>query len=486
MDFQYDIYISYAIKDNEDLNNGGWVSKFQKFLEVLILQILGEKPNFLGYGNQEKPASSELAKSLIFISILSPEYIKNESCIEELQDFVQSTKDQNYVVDRNRVLKVVKLPVGADEEPSHLKMLLSYDLYYTNTVTGEVSELKDFFNNDGERRFWLKMVDLAYDIADIIKSTRNVDIKPINTQGYDSRNVYLAETGADLSFQRDSIKRELLRHGFRVLPEQHLPTNPKEIEITIKKDLEKSRLSIHLIGDGYGEYIPGTEKSVLDIQNKLAGEYSLMADANNKKFSRLIWISPDAQFQNDKQKIFIDNLRRELEDNEGAEILQSPIEDFKMLVLEELLNLNHEKLRRINTSSPAAVSGKKLVYFIYDKIDDYEAKKIAEFLQYNNFEVVLPSFTGQLLELREIHLSNLRSCDIALIYINNVNDLWVQMKFLDLLKAPGLGRTKGSLEKALILGKNLFSKSNQYEKFEVPVLQNNDDLENKLLTLFKK
>ena len=39
---------------------------------------------------------------------------------------------------------------------------------------------------------------------------------------------------------------------------------------------------------------------------------------------------------------------------------------------------------------------------------------------------------------------------MALIYKGDVNDQWVRMKILDILKAPGFGRNKPILGKAII------------------------------------
>jgi hypothetical protein len=44
----------------------------------------------------------------------------------------------------------------------------------------------------------------------------------------------------------------------------------------------------------------------------------------------------------------------------------------------------------------------------------------------------------------------LRSLDGAIIFKDKVNDQWVRMKVLDLLKAPGFGRKKPILGKAII------------------------------------
>ena len=65
-------------------------------------------------------------------------------------------------------------------------------------------------------------------------------------------------------------------------------------------------------------------------------------------------------------------------------------------------------------------------------------------------KVLLPAFEGQIVDLRERHLMHLRELDAAIIYKGKVNNQWVMMKVLDVLKAPGFGRTKLLKGKALV------------------------------------
>jgi len=53
------------------------------------------------------------------------------------------------------------------------------------------------------------------------------------------------------------------------------------------------------------------------------------------------------------------------------------------------------------------------------------------------------------LELRKNHIENLKNLDAAIIYKGKVNEQWVRMKALDLLKAPGFGRKKPIIGKAI-------------------------------------
>ena len=58
-------------------------------------------------------------------------------------------------------------------------------------------------------------------------------------------------------------------------------------------------------------------------------------------------------------------------------------------------------------------------------------------------------------------IENLRNFDAAIIYKGKVNDQWVRMKVLDLLKAPGFGRNKPIRGKAIVSESSLDSYKNQ-------------------------
>ena len=62
----------------------------------------------------------------------------------------------------------------------------------------------------------------------------------------------------------------------------------------------------------------------------------------------------------------------------------------------------------------------------------------------------MPEFDGELLELRKKHIDNLRNFDAAIIFKGKVNEQWVRIKVLDLLKAPGFGRKKPIIGKAIV------------------------------------
>ncbi|MBL7876430.1 MAG: DUF4062 domain-containing protein [Cyclobacteriaceae bacterium] len=440
MAFDIDVLITFAEKDNEAAQKSeqGWVSQFKKFLELMLLQVLGSKPNIVLKSEFDTATAPALNNAAILVAILTKEFVQSGRCLDNVETFYKATSESKI----NRVFKVMKSPLTGVEQPPRLRDLLGYEMYQLDTETGLQKEYSDFFSQEAEKQYWMKLVDLAYDIHDALMILNEGNIKSEVKNIYKRKSIYLAETGHDLSVQRNIIKRELQRHGYIVLPKNTLPTKLNDVEQEIKRDLEECSLSIHLIGSAYGEIPEGSDRSIVDIQNKISAETALQKKQNKQEFSRLIWISQNLKNASDKQKAFIDAIKRDTEVQEGAEILQNPLEDFKNIMREELLESQE---RRVTDES-----GGKSIYLVHDKIDDSEVRPFREAIEKSGFKVLSPAFEGELLDVRKQHIDNLRNFDGAIIFKGKVNDQWVRMKVLDLLKAPGFGRKKPIQGKAIV------------------------------------
>jgi hypothetical protein len=441
MAFDIDVLIVFAEKDNEaNKNELGWVSQFKKFLELMLNQVLGEKSKILLKAEYDTLTSPKMENVGVLVSILSKEFIESGSCLDHLELFYKGL--ENSSKNKNRVFKVFKTPLTAQEQPPRLRDLIGYEMYQLDADSGEVREYTDYFSTEAERQYWMKMVDLAYDIFDMIVQLKDESLRAEVKNIYKRKTIYLAETGHDLSVQRNIIKRELQRHGYIVLPNQTLPGSLNELENIVKRDMNDSNLSIHLIGSAYGEIPIGADRSIVDIQNKLAAEKSIRAKETREEFTRLIWISPVLNNASERQKAFIENIKRDTEAQEGAEILQTPLEDFKNIMREELVESADRK--------GAEDFGGRSIYLMHDRVDVNDVKPIREVLEKSGFRVLIPEFEGELLDVRKKHIDNLRTFDAAIIYKGKVNEQWVRMKALDLLKAPGFGRKKPIIGKAIV------------------------------------
>jgi len=448
---EIDVLIIFAEKDNEAAQKSeqGWVSQFKKFLELMLLQVLGSKPNIVLKSEFDTATAPALNNAAILVAVLTKDFVQSGRCLDNVETFYKATSTSKI----NRVFKVMKAPLTVQEQPPRLRDLIGYDMYQLDTETGFEKEYSDFFSQEAEKQYWMKLVDLAYDIHDALMILNEGDIKSEVKNIYKRKSIYLAETGHDLSVQRNIIKRELQRHGYIVLPKNTLPTQINEVEREVKRDLEECSLSIHLIGSAYGEIPEGAERSIVDIQNKLAAETAFTKKQSRQEFSRLIWISQNLKNASDKQKSFIDTIKRDTEAQEGAEILQNPLEDFKNIMREELLESQERRMADENQE--------KSIYLVHDKIDVDEVSKIREAIEKSGFKVLTPDFEGELLQVRKQHIDNLRNFDGAIIFKGKVNDQWVRMKVLDLLKAPGFGRKKPIQGKAIVSPGNLDNYKNQ-------------------------
>ena len=448
MAFDIDVLIVFAEKDNEGAKNEpGWVSQFKKFLELMLNQVLGEKSRIMLKSEFDSITAPQMAGVGLLVTVLSKDFSQSTGCLENVEAFSRNAGKGN---DNHRIFKVFKSPLSPAEQPDRLRDLIGYDMYQLDSDTGEIREYTDYFSTEAERQYWMKMVDLAYDLYDTLlqlkdQSSSRADVKNI----FKRKTIFLAETGHDLSVQRNIIKRELQRHGYVVLPNQTLPDTLADLEKMVRRDLEQSHLSIHLIGSAYGDIPIGSDRSIVDIQNKLAAEKSVRSKESKEDFTRLIWISPVVSNANEKQKGFIENIKRDVEAQEGAEILQTPLEDFKNIMREELVEAGERR--------PFEDSGDRSVYLMHDRIDVNDVKPLKEVLEKSGFRVLVPQFEGELLDVRKNHIDNLRTFDAAIIYKGKVNDQWVRMKALDLLKAPGFGRKKPIIGKVIITprGSNL-------------------------------
>ncbi len=467
MAFDIDVLVIYSKEDDlQNEGDQGWVTNFKKFLELMLVQVLGETPNVMLKSEHDSITGANLKKVAVVAPILSPAFIQSGESLDTLESFLTTTKKD----DISRVFKISKKPIPFEEQPQKLKELIGYDLYEIDEDSGEIVDVIDFFSQEAERNYWMKLVDLAYDIHEsliVLKQLEtNAEVKHI----LEKRSIYLAETGYDLTIQRNIIKRELQRHGYKVLPDHTLPQEVNALKSEVNKELEECSLSIHLIGSSYGEIPAGSDHSIVDIQNQLAAERSSSLKDKNK-FSRLIWISNQLNQASEKQLSFIENIKRDLASSEGTEILQTALEDFKNIIREELIEVGIDK--KFGHGSEGK-NGKSSIYLLHDKLDAKKIEPIKKAIEKAGYSVLTPVFEGELLELRQQHINNLRQFDAAVIYQGDVNNQWVRMKLLDLLKAPGFGRRKPIKGKAIISNREDKLDISAYKNYNVALIDGNE------------
>jgi hypothetical protein len=480
------IALIYSEKDDALIEGGvkGWVTNFHKFLSTLMYQITRENPE-IKLINESNFSVVDLDGYNVILAVLTSNLAKEKVIVKALNSHGKKLKDQNRLAADGvaRMFKILKRPFDPDEYLNELEDLLTYDFYLVDPLTGDPQEFTRFFGTDAERSYWMKLVDMAYDINHVLHAKENID----GSGGYETipreKTVYLASTGVDMVIQRDIIKRELLRHGYKILPDHSLPKEAKALDRMVRDDLDRCRLSIHLVGEDYGYKPRGSELSVVDIQNRIASDHTYQmveknkeAKENEKKpFSRLIWVSPDLKNVTERQKIFIEDLKSDAAALEEAEVLQIPLQELKTIIREELVSGGRFNLRRdIKGLDQQNKDEKtKMIYLIADKRDVNDINDLQSYLKDQGFNVVSPSYEGDLVDLRYIHQENLRRCDASIIYFGQATEDWIKTKLQDLLKAPGFGREKPLTAKAVYFKGQKDVDMEHYKKNKAMVLGNN-------------
>ena len=368
MSFGQHIYLIKSDEEGQDQIAKDWVSSFHRFLELLLSRLSGEqiKINVINY--KDLDVESIYSPLSILIPIVSQELLNSPLFKEELKIFHENAinKGSNSISWNSRIFKIVRSPQKGHFLLDYLSDSVSYDFFHFDTSTDELVIYDDFTGPTSEKTFWMRLYDLAYDLFKVMDGIKSVDNEIANiSNDLNSITVYLAEVGADLLSQRDSIKRELMRNGYKVLPEKNMPKDLESIMKLVRRDLKASDMSIHLVGSDYGK-IQGSNSSVIDLQNRMASEHFNdleKFDAETElNFGRVIWVAPDLNNLSVKQRLFIENLKKDSDSMNKADLLETTIEELKAYVINKI-NMEIDQYERFTgkTMAMRLVSSAKII-----------------------------------------------------------------------------------------------------------------------------
>jgi len=474
MRFEKDILISYAHIDDAPLIEGqkGWISEFHRSLEIRLSQLLGKKPRIWrdpklqGNDHFSDEILDQLSRIALLISVLSPRYVQSEWCMREVSTFceVSSRSIGTRINNKSRVFKIIKTPVRRDEHPETIRDLLGYEFFKRDPDTGRAKELSRIFGADNEQAYWQKLDDLAHDISELL-GTLSEDGKDPVINPVAKKTVYLAEATSDMQEYRAIMKRELQQHGYEVLPDQMLPLLSDNFTVITQQLLTQSIMSVHMVGSNYGIVPEGTDKSIIVLQNDLAGDQSL-----TRNLQRLIWIAPDSKPEDLRQSDFITSLKTDTRAQVGADLLTTSLEEAKLSLLHRLAHMHEDG--KENMGSEADSNGLVRMYVVCDQsdLDSVSLSALSDFLFQQGCEVILPVFDGDEAQVRIEHQESLKACTGVIICFGAAGELWLRSKLRDLLKIAGYGRTTPLLCKAVFLMDSVTPQKERFRSHEVMVI----------------
>jgi hypothetical protein len=416
---------SCYLSDHPDENMSAWLNDFQKALVYLLERILRSEVQL----TNTKDGLDE--DKDVVVLIISGQAMASGKCKEEMQLIERHVKDNSRHAFRVFLEHVYPLAMSGE-----LGQTPAFNFYQVDK-----NFISEAFMPGKGLNFWLKLLDLAYDILFKCCPDRAPGLK----HGDGHNVVYLAETVPGQEHNRDVLRRELVLNGYRVLPEKKLPAEYNALKQEVLANLEKAFLSIHVIGNEYGVHVEGGDQSLVDLQNQFAAQLIQKGGDKSRPLYRLIWLPYQLNITDEEQYKFIEQVKRDAMTLAGAEIIQSPIEEMKNIIQYKI-----EKFFHFHPSNMSDASSVPLVYLICDKNDLELGHSIENMLKENGFRVIMPEFNNQNLNIVNKHRQNLVSCDSVLIFYGNENDQWFKSKMKDLLKSPGYGRDISFHAKAVL------------------------------------
>ncbi len=453
MNFEQNLFISYAHIDNEPLSPGekGWITRFHATLKAILSMRLGREAKIWRdeklRGNDvfSDEIVAQFRQSALLMSIVTPRYLNSDWCTREANEFCQSAERNGGLVigNKSRVFKVIKTPVEEQGPlPPQMKDLLGFEFFIVKDDAP--LELDPDFGPEYSQLYKQKVALLAQDIAQALKSLQASEGPAPHIHSNDQceapaptkPTVYLAESGYDRKPQRELLEGELKRLGYPVLPDRRLPQDENEYVAAVKDLLAQCALSIHLVGENYSAVPDGpTDKSVGILQNELA----VMRSASGG-LKRLIWLPEQTASNHPLQQAFIGALRRDPETQFGADLIAGDIEELRTAVRAALKKIETPELMRRESSAADlqfALDRKRLIYFICDEKDRKDSIPIRKVCRQLGYEVVLPAFEGDASEIRNANRQNLADCDIAFLFYGAGDAAWKRAIDSELRKMPG-------------------------------------------------
>ncbi len=408
----------------------------------------------------------------------------NEQVNAEVIDSLKSIKDPSKTVAISIVGSDSKIPSELEKVSQQIYVLLgpledkNEELKVAGAVNFEFFTLTDAEGpkvleptgfRDFGKNYWLKLVDLAYEINKVYGS------KPSTNK----KNVFLAAVNPRDRGVRDEIRRDLQRRGYSVLPKGNIPDDEKKASEAINADLKNVDLCIHVLGKEYGKEINASKKSMVDLQNSVAAEF---CKKSKGKLRRIVWQSPDDIVKDQKQREYLDDLVKSPELLEGAEFLRIPIEHLKTLMVDILLGKGYtSNLAALTVDGPGDDSPEESTYVVFDPLDKKWAEEIIGEIKKGGSKVSHSKILGTVSESMAYHKKCLALSDSVVLLADKASPQWVVAKMKDILKSPGFGRIKDFSSRSFVASKNHKELADNAKKEGYEVIDKDKGTESKKL-----
>lgn len=490
-DNTYDVFVSYAHKDNGPLppSEQGWITRFHEALTTMLRGRVREPriwrdTELKGNHVFAQEITDRFATSSVLISVVTQNYVDSEWCKREVEGFCARAAEAGglVVANKSRVFKVVKRPPESMAAlPEVVRECLGYEFYIQKGSA--IQELDPAYGKEVAAEYLAQMDRLAEDLTYLWHQMQRDGAggaaagaaSPVTT-------VYLAQCSHDMRTTRDRIEAELKNHGCTVLPDRTLPLEDEvEYGRQVAAALERSGLAVHLIGSSYGAVPDGpTLESAAMLQNRLAAQRS-----RDGALRRLIWLPDGTQSEQEEQQKFIRALHEDKDVQFGADLITGDLEELKTAIHATLKRLAAKDSAQADAAAAGGDAAQRLVYVICVEADRKASVPLRKHLKEAGLDWKIPLFEGGAAEVREKHQQSLATADAVVVFYGAGDEAWKRTVDSDLKKIAGYRDGRPLLAQCTYLAAPMTAdKQDLVDMEEAGLVQGTDDFDPAAMTVF--
>lgn len=457
MKFNFDLFISYPFKEIE--NNpvqGKWITDLIQNVEITINKLYNRKVSIHASSIMDEDQKFRvISQTAVFLVIDGIPGEEVEEFGKEL-GYIEKSLENRGPRAMEQLLKIESPGSGFLGNFPIISKAKSYKYHPKELDPGDFTNRNDVKLGTADTVFWLKLVEISNEIKNRVKVARGEDLS-LNLSTNRENYIYLAETSRDQTYRRDLLQIFLKDFGFKIVPDGPLPDDAKSVEDILNEYREKIFLSIHVIGNEYGSYLKDSTYSIIDFQVRMMADFQKNT-ANNHPgsgtdFERIIWIPPDVKPVDERHILYINQLKRNREIIEGAEMINVPIESLKSIIEEKIKGQadTHENKSQSNQK------GGKSIYLMYEIQDQERTHQVIDLFSQKGYVVnsLYHEKNEDYLTKFNTHKKNLLHSEGIVILYDGENQDWLVNCLKEIIKSPGYGRDEEYDFKILISDNNL-------------------------------
>jgi TIR domain len=458
------IFMSYAWKDNTLPPDDPSAEK--GFATLLWEQIdyefeasdpkplLWQDRNKIDDGQQFNPIiEQEIARSSLFLAVLSNHWLASEYCQRELKLFRERWGHEDDYTFGHRIILAHKTLVPEDRLPKIFPIQRGFRFF---SISADGTEHPFHRRGRGNTQFFSMAGNLGQVLA---KHARHKEppgnlVNPPAPQPRQptGRKIFLAKPAPDMRADYLRLHKELTDEGYNVEPpaSAEIPLDTLVATKFIDDALAGAEASVHVLGKSAGHAPADLEPIVRFQLAKTAEKISMpnLAERARPEFRRIIWaprIFEDAKGQTFERDP-IDTFK-----SFGRQLPGDRVEGDSISPFVEFLIANLGSLGEQVPPPPLPSNGQ--IYLCHDETDTRYAIEVAELLDENNISYVMPVYynTSEL-ERRRFHKASLSECSAVMMCWANASELWARAQSRELRSWQMLGRKEQFACRGLIAG----------------------------------